>query len=49
MLEGVYQRFDRLMCELPSWEDAVDAEVKVYLQGLKNCVKANLEWSFRTD
>jgi hypothetical protein len=35
--------------QLPNWGEKVDAEVIRYVEGIKNCVKANLHWGFRTD
>lgn len=49
MLEKIYQRFDNAIKELPIWGESVDTEVGRYVDGIKNCVKANLHWSFRTD
>ena len=49
MLESIYNRFDMAVKELPCWGEHVDVEVERYVEGIKNCVKANLHWSFRTD
>lgn len=48
-LDQIYMRFDDAILELPSWEERVDQEVKRYIEGVKNCVRANLYWSFRTE
>ena len=49
MLEKIYNRFDTAVKELPCWGEDVDGEIERYVEGIKNCVKANLHWSFRTD
>lgn len=49
MLEKIYTRFDEAVTALPDWGEEVNAEVERYVDGIKNCVKANLHWSFRTD
>ena len=48
MLENIYTRFDSAIAELPFWGGAVDGQVQKYIEGVKLCVKANLDWSFRT-
>ena len=40
--------FDQAVQNIPSWSDAVDMHVKQYVAGVKDIVKANLHWSFRT-
>lgn len=49
MLEEIYERFDQVVEQLPLWGGRVDVEVRRYVEGIKNCVNANLHWSFRTD
>jgi hypothetical protein len=48
-LEKIYHRFDQAVAELPRWGNRLDDEIQTYVQGIQNCVKANLHWSFRTE
>ena len=34
---------------LPSWGPAIDADVRVYVDGLANWIVGSLHWSFETD
>ena len=34
---------------VPSWGEEVDRDVAVYIQGLKDWIIANAEWSFETE
>lgn len=48
MLHDCYADFEDAASRLPSWGPAVDQEVRRYVEGLKNCVRSNLSFSFRS-
>jgi len=49
MLEVREAKFENATATLPSWGVEVDAEVARYVQGLRDCVTANLHFSFRSE
>ena len=49
MLDERYRAFDAAIARLPSWGEAIDNDVQAYVEGVRNVVRANLNWSFRTE
>ncbi|KAL7816077.1 isoprenoid synthase domain-containing protein [Trichoderma aethiopicum] len=49
LLERRYERWDKAEASLPSWGKEVDVEVRKYIEGIKCVVKANLNWSFKSE
>ena len=49
MLDERYHAFDTVIASLPSWGEAIDNDVQTYVEGVRNVVRANLNWSFRTE
>ena len=41
--------FRTVKTDVPSWGEEVDRDVAVYIQGLKDWIIANAEWSFETE
>lgn len=48
MLQARYAAFEDATASIPLWGASVDAEVARYVDGLMNCVKANLYLIFRS-
>ena len=44
LLDQRYQRWDAAESNLPSWGEIVDAQVQMYIEGIKGTVRANLYW-----
>ncbi|KAL7917433.1 isoprenoid synthase domain-containing protein [Trichoderma austrokoningii] len=49
LLEQRYQRWDKVEASVPSWGEETDAQVQKYIEGIKCVVKANLNWSFKSE
>ncbi|KAF8137234.1 isoprenoid synthase domain-containing protein [Boletus edulis] len=47
--KGAINRFVRDRANLPSWGPAIDAEVRVYVDGLADWIVGSLHWSFETE
>ena len=43
------RRFLACKAALPSWGPELDAQVKLFVQGLEDWIIANAEWSFETE
>ena len=43
-----HQRLEGMVAQLPSWGALVNLEVVRYVEGIKDVVKANLYWSFKS-
>ncbi|KAL4986825.1 terpene synthase metal binding domain protein [Aspergillus falconensis] len=48
MLNDRYRDWYLALSELPSWGEAIDAQVQEYVEGVRAVVRANLGWSFRS-
>ncbi|PNP58285.1 hypothetical protein THARTR1_01800 [Trichoderma harzianum] len=49
LLENRYQRWDRAEASVPSWGEEADVQVQRYIEGIKCVVRANLNWSFKSE
>ncbi|PTB36255.1 hypothetical protein M441DRAFT_151771 [Trichoderma asperellum CBS 433.97] len=49
LLEQRYQRWDKAEASVPSWGKEADVQVRKYVEGIKCVVKANLNWSFKSE
>ncbi|KAL7948162.1 isoprenoid synthase domain-containing protein [Trichoderma barbatum] len=49
LLEGRYRRWDRAEARVPSWGREADVQVQKYIEGIKCVVRANLNWSFKSE
>lgn len=48
LIEARHRQMDFMVSQLPSWTPLIDKEIRKYVQGIKNVVKANLYWSFES-
>ncbi|KAL5042244.1 hypothetical protein BDW71DRAFT_200728 [Aspergillus fruticulosus] len=48
MLNDRYRDWYLALSELPSWGEAIDAQVQEYVEGVRAVARANLGWSFRS-
>lgn len=44
MLDSRYERWEEAIREVPSWGEEIDKDVKKYIQGVADVVRANLYW-----
>jgi len=44
-----YKEWDDMVAQVPSWGEAVDAQVQTYIEATRLTVVAHLEWSFLTE
>ncbi|EHK42537.1 terpene synthase [Trichoderma atroviride IMI 206040] len=49
LLEQRYRRWDETEASVPSWGEKTDVQVRKYIEGIKCVVKANLNWSFKSE
>ncbi|KAL7894231.1 isoprenoid synthase domain-containing protein [Trichoderma sp. SZMC 28014] len=49
LLEQRYRRWDEAEASVPSWGKETDVQVRKYIEGIKCVVKANLNWSFKSE
>ncbi|KAM0452503.1 hypothetical protein ACHAPV_009537 [Trichoderma viride] len=49
LLEQRYWRWDEAEANVPSWGKETDIQVRKYIEGIKCVVKANLNWSFKSE
>ncbi|KAL7784317.1 isoprenoid synthase domain-containing protein [Trichoderma ceciliae] len=49
LLEHRYRSWDKAEASVPSWGKKADVEVRKYIDGIKYVVKANLNWSFKSE
>ncbi|KAM0476118.1 hypothetical protein ACHAPX_006535 [Trichoderma viride] len=49
LLEQRYHRWDEAEASVPSWGEETDGQVRKYIEGIKCVVKANLNWSFKSE
>ncbi|KAK1252163.1 hypothetical protein MKX08_003350 [Trichoderma sp. CBMAI-0020] len=49
LLEQRYRRWDEAEANVPSWGEETDVQVRKYIEGIKCVVKANLNWSFKSE
>ena len=49
LCKGAIDRFTRDRANLPSWGPTIDAEVRVYVDGLANWMVGSLNWSFESE
>ncbi|PTB60117.1 hypothetical protein M431DRAFT_502236 [Trichoderma harzianum CBS 226.95] len=49
LLEDRYWRWDRAEASVPSWGEEADVQVRKYIEGIKCVVRANLNWSFKSE
>ncbi|UKZ61170.1 uncharacterized protein TrAtP1_002441 [Trichoderma atroviride] len=49
LLEQRYWRWDEAEAKVPSWGEETDVQVRKYIEGIKCIVKANLNWSFKSE
>jgi hypothetical protein len=47
--KGAIDRFVHDRANLPSWGPAIDADVRVYVDGLADWIVGSLHWSFDTE
>ncbi|KAI1827715.1 isoprenoid synthase domain-containing protein [Xylaria intraflava] len=48
MLDGRYKRWEKAISEVPNWDDEIDKHVGKYIRGVADVVRANLNWSFKS-
>ncbi len=48
-LDAICARFDQAVAELLRLEVGACDQVRNYIEGIKNCIIANVHWSFRTE
>ncbi len=46
MLEHRYSEWDNNLAKVPSWGEKIDTEVNDYIEGIRNVVRANLNWRY---
>ena len=44
LLQSTYHQWDEAEKKVPSWGEAIDLEVRKYIEGIKAVVHANLRW-----
>jgi hypothetical protein len=44
MCKEAIQRFEFNHTILPSWEEEIDRQVAIYIEGLQNCMVGSLHW-----
>ncbi|KAI0432415.1 isoprenoid synthase domain-containing protein [Xylaria sp. FL1042] len=48
MLNSRYERWEKAVGEVPCWGEEIDRDVKTYIRGISDVVRANLYWSFKS-
>ncbi|KAG1776326.1 isoprenoid synthase domain-containing protein [Suillus placidus] len=48
MCKDAIQRFDSNRARLPSWEEEVDRQVAIYVEGMQNWMVGSLHWHFNS-
>ncbi|KAI1277872.1 isoprenoid synthase domain-containing protein [Xylaria sp. FL0933] len=48
MLISRYERWEKAVGEIPSWGEEVDRDVRRYIKGIEDVIRANLYWSFNS-
>lgn len=48
LIDRRHEKLEEAMNSIPTWDEATDLQLALYTEGIRDVVKANLYWSFRT-